>query len=222
MGTDVPGIAQPDDHLGNEGDPDRDDARSLEERGRALTGAYGALTDAYRGLRQRVAELEAKRIRLHQRIHGLKAESPQLDSDIAEIHAGHAEIRAGRAEVDKELNELEALLMQLEQEQAELAAATPAEDNALPQAGTAKDQGTPRKRGDQPSRKRNTTMIFVASAVTVLNANARYIPYAPARQAAFIACCAVLCVLTVALSRKWNAARRAKDRFHRRGTESGE
>lgn len=199
MGTDARGIAQPDGHFGNGDDGDRDDARSLEERRRALA-------DAYRGLRQRMAELEAKRTWLHQRVDGLKAESPQLDTDIAEI-------RAGYAEVGKVLDELEALLAQLRQEQAELSA-----------AGTAEDQGTPQQQPeDELSPKRVTTAILslVAGAASLLNATARYIPYAPARLAAFIVCRAAICVVVVVLFRRWNAARRAKDRSDNHSVGSG-
>jgi len=206
MGTDVPGIAQPDGHLGNGGDPDRDErARLLKERMRELA-------DTYRGLPQRVAQLEAERLRLHQRVDDLKAESPQVDSDIAEIQAGYAKIRAGHAEVDKELKELDALLAQLEQKQAELTA-----------AGTAETQGTPQQREDEPSPKRVPTGILalVAGAANLFNANARHIPYAPARLAAFIVCWAATCVVVVVLLRRWNAARRTKDRSDNHPVGSG-
>lgn len=198
MGTDVPGSTQPDGHLGNGGDPDRDDARSVEERRRALADAHSAL-------RQRMADLEAKRSRLHQRIEELKAESPQLDAEIAEI-------RAGYAEVDTELDELEALLAQLRHEQAELSA-----------AGIAEDQGTPEQPEDEPSPKRVTTAILslVAGASSIVNATARYIPYAPARLAAFIVCRTAICVVIVVLFRRWNAARRTRDRSDNHAADSG-
>jgi hypothetical protein len=193
---DVGGIAEPDGHLGNDGD--RDDARSLEERGRALA-------DAYRELWQRLAELEAKYIGLNQSVDELTAESPQLDSDIAEIHAGYMEI-------GKELDELEALLVQLKQEKAKLAAAE-----------TAGDRGTPQQPEDEPSPKRVTTGILslVAGASSIINATARYIPYSPARLVAFIVCRAAICVVLVVLFRRWNAARRTKDRSDNRAADPG-
>jgi hypothetical protein len=134
------GIPQPDGHPEN-ADRDLDDAGILEERRRVLAEA----------------EVEARFLRLRQRLDELYAES---------------------AEVDKDFAELEPLVGLLRQDTEQIAAARSGSDNSLPKPEKTEDQETPQRHGDEPPRRSraNLRLALVGSATGVIDANARYIP----------------------------------------------
>jgi cation transport ATPase len=112
---------------------------------------------------------------LEERTRALTEAETRLRQRITEVKARHTQFRQRIAEFDEEIIELEAQAAQLQRDKADLAALSPASDNAPPRAQEPAVRETPRRPQDAPPAGISTgfaiaTMVTISTALNTIGA----------------------------------------------------